>query len=141
MLKKLVLGGVGLALLAGCASGLNSVEKRRYMAYEAQGMLVKEKSPTAGAWLGLLPGGGSFYAREPGLGVVNLLFWPASILWDPISGYNGSQSINYVISTAEIERLKRAELNALSEQFAMEQVTQKQYLLQQSKIESKYSFH
>ena len=140
MMKNLMFGGVGLVMLAGCASGLNSVEQRQYMAYEQKGLLVKEKNPTTGAWLGLLPGGGSFYAREPGWGILNLLLWPASILWDPVSGYNGSKSINYVISNAEIEKRKQMELNDLTAQLATEQVTQQQYLLQKSAIESKYSF-
>ena len=35
-----------------------------------------------------MPGGGSFYGREYGLGVVNLLFWPLSSLWDPVSGHS-----------------------------------------------------
>lgn len=79
----------------GCATGLNSMQKQEYMEYQANGLLVEEKSPGTAAVLGILPGGGSFYTRNYGLGVVNLLLWPISILWDPISGHDGAESINY----------------------------------------------
>jgi hypothetical protein len=76
---------------------------------EASGIATQEKNPTTGALLGLLPGGGSFYAREAGFGVLNLLLWPASILWDPVSGYDGSMAINYQVSLANIRKDKLRE--------------------------------
>ena len=87
--------------LGGCATPLNSAQKREYQGYQARGIAIEEKNPGTGADLGLLPGGGSFYNREYGFGVVNLLFWPLSILWDPISGYDGSLSINYFATKAD----------------------------------------
>ena len=86
----------------GCTTGLNSMQKQEYMEYQANGVLVEEKSPGAAAALGILPGGGSFYTRNYGLGVVNLLLWPISILWDPISGHDGAESINYYATKAMI---------------------------------------
>ena len=55
---------------------------------------VREKSPAAGAGLGLLFGGGSFYTRQYELGVLDALTWPLSILWDPFIGYLGAKRIN-----------------------------------------------
>ena len=75
---------------------------------EASGQAVKEKSPGVGVALGFLPGGGSFYTRRYGLGALNLLTWPLSILWDPINGYNGSQTINYY-ATVEQESMNAPE--------------------------------
>ena len=92
-LRTLLIGSL-LVVTTGCANGLNSVQKAELDAYEARGMAVQEKSPGAGAALGLLPGGGSFYGREYGFGVANLLLWPLSILWDPISGYDAARAIN-----------------------------------------------
>ncbi|GAA4649986.1 hypothetical protein GCM10023116_22690 [Kistimonas scapharcae] len=85
---------VSVVIVTGCASGLNSIQQREYNQWRHDGTLIEEKDPTTGAILGLLPGGGSFYAREPALGIVNLLFWPLSIMWDPISGYDGSKAIS-----------------------------------------------
>ena len=132
----LVLGMI--ILVSGCAGGLSSIEERRYMAYEREGVLVKEKNPTAGAMLGLLPGIGSFYAREPAFGVVNLLLWPLSILWDPISGYQGAKSINYAATTYELEQEKEKALNSLSDALALGTIDEKQFLLKKRRIENEF---
>ena len=114
------------------------MEKRQYMAYEQQGVLVEEKNPTTGALLGLLPGGGSFYAREPALGVLNLLTWPLSILWDPFSGFSGSQSINYAATTYARKNDKEQALDELSDQLATGRISTDQYLIEKQKIQSRY---
>ena len=43
---------------------------------------IKIKDPHAAAAFAFLPGGGSFYTGQIGLGVLDLLLWPISILWD-----------------------------------------------------------
>ena len=43
---------------------------------------IKIKDPAAAAAFAFLPGGGSFYTGQIGLGVLDLLLWPISILWD-----------------------------------------------------------
>jgi hypothetical protein len=45
---------------------------------------IPEKNPKTAAALGILPGGGSFYVRSYGIGLVDLLLWPFSIIWDPL---------------------------------------------------------
>ena len=48
---------------------------------------IKKKNPTTAIALGLLPGGGSFYTGEIGLGVADVLLWPFSPIWDmPLAG-------------------------------------------------------
>jgi hypothetical protein len=69
-----------IMLCTGCATGLNSHQQAELKHFEARGQAVEEKNPGLGAALGILPGGGSFYGREYGFGVVNLLLWPLSIL-------------------------------------------------------------
>lgn len=109
MLSKLAVVGALAFVLTGCAKGLSPEQTREYRAMEASGIATQEKNPTTGALLGLLPGGGSFYAREAGFGVLNLLLWPASVLWDPVSGYDGSMAINYQVSLANIRKNKLRE--------------------------------
>src|ERR1022692_915926 len=94
---------LAVVTFSGCATMLTSEQKREYHDYQAKGLVVQEKSPGAGAALGILPGGGSFYARAYGWGVVNLLMWPISILWDPVSGYEGSVTINYYATKASVD--------------------------------------
>jgi len=129
-----------IVIITGCATGLNSIQEREYSAFERDGVLIKEKNPTTGVALGLLPGGGSFYAREPGLGVVNLLLWPLSILWDPISGSDGSKAINYDLTKYQLKRDKNRELSGLEDKLALNQIDQKEYVLQKRKIEEKYDY-
>lgn len=139
-IKTLVLAATFASLTTGCASGLNSVEKREYRTFEHNNVLVEEKNPATGAVLGILPGGGSFYAREPGLGVLNLLFWPLSILWDPISGYEGSKEINYSLTKQKLKKDQNAEISRLDDKLASGEIDNNEYILAKRKVEKKYTF-
>ncbi len=126
------------AVLPGCATMLTSEQSREYQSYQAKGVLVQEKNPTTGAWLGILPGGGSFYARAYGWGVVNLLMWPISVLWDPVSGYEGSKTINYEATKASLDAKMRKELAGLDEEMVAGTIDKEHYVQQKHAIESKY---
>lgn len=137
----LVLGGaLSVMLVTGCATGLSKSQEREYNQMQASGVLVEEKNPSTCAWFGLLPGGGSFCAREPGLGIVNLLFWPLSIFWDPVSGYDGAQAINYDTTKYKLKKEETAEIQALDTKMMANQIDPKQYEFEKHKIESKYDF-
>ena len=138
---KIAAAAAALSLMTGCATGLKSIQEREYSAMQAQGVLVEEKNPTTGAVLGILPGVGSFYAREPGYGFVNLLFWPLSILWDPVSGYDGSKTINYDITKHKLKREMNAELSALDDKLAVGEIDSAAYILSKREIEQKYNFY
>lgn len=138
-LSRLLIAMGLAAALTGCASGLNTHQKAELRHYEANGLAVYEKNPSTGAALGLLPGGGSFYSREYGLGVVNLLFWPLSILWDPISGYEGSKAINYAATKAHVNRMQNKEMEALDELLETGQIEMAKYTIERRKINKKYS--
>lgn len=125
----------------GCASGLNSYQKSEMQHFEASGLAVEEKSTGAGTALGLLPGGGSFYGREYGYGVVNLLFWPLSILWDPVSGYNAAQTINYHATKQHVRELQNREMNSLDEQLTSGAIDLTHYTLQKRRIEDRYRYN
>ncbi|KGF64951.1 hypothetical protein [Pseudomonas lutea] len=127
-----------LALTAGCASGLNSVQESELAAYRANHLDVQEKSPGLAAGLGLLPGGGSFYGRACGWGVVNLLLWPVSILWDPVSGYDAAESINYQASKAHVASLKRRDMDRLDSKLSSNEIDLKAYTLEKRKVEDMY---
>lgn len=128
-----------LTLITGCASGLNSIQQAELDHYRANNLAVEEKSPAGALLLGLLPGGGSFYGRAYGYGAVNLLLWPASVLWDPFSGYNAVQSINYQVTRAHVARLKRGELDELDNQLLLDVINQKQYAVKRRVIDEKFS--
>lgn len=125
-------------MLAGCASGLTNKQKTEYEAYKAMGLEQEEKSPGAAAALGLLPGGGSFYGREYGLGVLNLLCWPFSIFWDPISGINASERINYVATKTYVNTQRNKEINQLNQNRMAGLVDDNTYKLELMKINQKF---
>lgn len=131
---------ISLALLGGCASGLNSMQEREYQAMKAENVLIEEKNPTTGAVLGILPGFGSFYAREPGYGIVNLLFWPLSIFWDPVSGYQGSMAINYDLTKYKLKKDMEGEISELDNKLTIGELSNVDYVIAKKKIEQKYDF-
>lgn len=128
-----------IALTTGCATGLNSAQESELASYRANHIDVQEKSPGLAAGLGLLPGGGSFYGRAYGYGVVNLLLWPISILWDPVSGHDAAESINYQASKAHVASLKRHEMDQLDAKLAGNEIDLKAYTLQKRRVDEKYS--
>jgi len=66
--------------------------------------------------------------------------WPLSILWDPISGSDGSKAINYDLTKYQLKRDKNRELSGLEDKLALNQIDQKEYVLQKRKIEEKYDY-
>lgn len=131
---------LGILVLSGCARGLNSIEKQEYAAFERDGVLIEEKDPTTGAILGILPGFGSFYVGQPSYGLVNLLLWPVSVLWDPVSGYDGAMSINYRVTKYQLYKNKQDELSILAEKYATQQIDYNQYIAEKINIEQKYNY-
>ncbi len=90
------------AFSTGCAS-LNSFQRSEYQEMKLAGVAVKEKDPNLAMALGVLPGGGSFYTRQWGLGIADLLLWPYSIRWDPFVGRSGAEVINYDTTRARLK--------------------------------------
>lgn len=64
---KSVLVLLVLLAMIGCTT-LSAEQKNEYSMMEKSGVLIKEKDPMTGILLGILPGGGSFYGREPVVG-------------------------------------------------------------------------
>ncbi|WP_320837517.1 hypothetical protein [Zhongshania sp.] len=137
---KKIAAAASIVILTGCASGLNSIQDREYAAWKNDGVLVVEKDPALGVALGFLPGGGSFYAREPGYGILNLLLWPASILWDPISGLEGAKVINYDVTKSSLKRAKNEELTRLEDELTLGNIDSTEYVLKKRSIDQKYSY-
>lgn len=117
------------------------MQEREYRAMESADVLVVEKKPEVGAAMGLLPGGGSFYARSPGMGVVNLLFWPLSILWDPVSGYQGSMAINYDMTKHKLKREMQTEISNLDNQLTLGELDTREYVIKKRAIENKFDYN
>lgn len=130
---------VTVCLSEGCAS-LNTVQRSELRAMRSTGVAVEEKKPVVGAALGLLPGGGSFYTRQWGLGVVDVLLWPTSILWDPIAGYQGAEVINYDISRDHAKKTRARELAALEQQLVQQQIDQVAFVERRRLIEERFEF-
>ena len=127
------------AVSTGCAS-LNSMQRSEYQQMKVSGVAVEEKNPKTAMALGLLPGGGSFYTRQWGLGVADLLLWPYSILWDPFAGQGGAEVINYDMSRAHAKLLKTREMTEIDNQLEQNMLTQAEYNVRRRSIESQFDF-
>ena len=138
MTRSLVIG-LAFLVIQGCAT-MSQDQQTQYTLMEKNGVLVEEKSPTTGAWLGLLPGGGAFYGRSPWVGVVDLLLWPISVVWDPIVGYERAKMVNYDVTTANLAREKDKELNTLDNQLRLKQIDEQEYVIRKREIEHKYNY-
>jgi hypothetical protein len=91
--------------------------------------------------LGLLPGGGSFCAKEIGLGIANLLLWPISMVWDPISGYEGALALNYGSSKRYVKKLEEKELLELDYKLKDREISTEEHALERRRIMAKYNFY
>ena len=125
--------------ISGCST-LNSKQKVEYDQMKQDSALIEEKNPTAGAMLGILPGFGAFYARQPVVGVVDLLLWPVSVLWDPIVGYEGSKKINYEMTTAYLKREQEKQLAELENKKILHEITKEEYVSTRRQISLKYNY-
>jgi hypothetical protein len=130
---------IGLLFLISCAAGLTYPQQRELECYKSKGLAVEEKTPGAAAALGLLPGGGSFYTRNYGLGVIGVLFYPLSITWEPINGYQASQTINYYATKESIRLAIAKEMQKLDEQLEDKEISEREYILEGRKIRAKYA--
>lgn len=77
--------------------------------------------------------------REYGAGVVNLLLWPASVLWDPVSGYDGANAINYYATKDAVGRKQKREIKNLEDNVSTGKIPQTDYIKLRREIEEKYS--
>lgn len=125
-------------MLSGC--GLNSRQEAELRAMEGAHVAVEEKKSGTAAALGILPGFGAFYTRQWGVGIVDLLLWPFSVLWDPIVGYEEAKAINYDASRENVNRLRKKEMEELERQLQDKRISQEEYILQSRKIEKKYDY-
>lgn len=110
-----------------------------YNSWKAKGVLVEEKSPSTASALGILPGGGSFYTGNTGLGIVNLLCWPLSILWDPVSGSDGAKTINYNATKALLDKKMGVEIRELDDKLTTGTIKNDEYIRSKHSIEQRYS--
>lgn len=138
-MKKYVLTALAMATLAGCATPIAMQQKQEFDGYKAKGLALEEKNVGLATALGLLPGGGSFYTGHPLPGVVNLIFYPLSILWDPVSGYEGATSRNYYATKLSVERNRKKEMTVLDGKVAEKTMTLEEYVKGRREIEDKYT--
>ncbi len=138
-MKKLIVALLLCFSLASCVTGLSRSEENEYVMYKKKSLDADIKNKYVGAGLGLLPGGGSFYTGHAMYGVGNLLLWPASILWDPMNGYNGSEKINYDHAKEIVTRKKEMEIRDLTVKLEAGIINQQKYTIEKQKIEDKYS--
>lgn len=127
-----------LGVTTSCTS-LNSTQSRELAEWKSQNLKVEEKNEALAAGLNVLPGIGDFYNGNIGLGVVNLLSWPVSVLWAPIGGASGAAETNYYSTKTHVENLtkkKQALITDLQSAAMMKQITSEEYYIATEKIKN-----
>ncbi len=71
--------------------------------------------------------------------MVNLLFWPLSILWDPVSGHDAAEMINYQATKAHVATLKKHDMDELDAKLESDSIDLKRYTLDKRRIDEKYN--
>ncbi|WP_097460366.1 hypothetical protein [Mangrovitalea sediminis] len=127
-----------LLMLSGCATGLSPQQTQFMDQYQARNLVVEKKNPTLAAGLGILPGGGSFYTGHIGLGILNLLLWPASVLWDPVSGHNGAETANYYATKGKVDYQRKLAENKLEDSLAAGTLTNQQFIQKKRELDDQY---
>ncbi|MDY6971436.1 MAG: hypothetical protein SV775_03805 [Thermodesulfobacteriota bacterium] len=125
----------------GCAAGLTHTQQREMEGYNAKRLAVQEKSPGTATALGFFLGFGSFYTRQYALGLVDFLFWPLSMFWDPVNGNRGAHRINYYATKEYVSAEMEKEIKKLDYDLEDGTITERQYILRKRRIEQKYSVH
>jgi len=127
-----------LLVVSSCVSPLTKQEKKQLSQWKNNNFYIEEKKTSLGVGLGFLPGGGSFYGREYAIGMVLILLYPVSILWDPISGYNATQQINYNATQDNVNHLIRKEERELDSMLQLEVINKESYIIKKRSIDEKY---
>lgn len=125
-----------LASMVSCTS-LNSYQKTELKEWQANDLEVQQKSPGTAAGLNVLPGIGDFYNGNIGLGVLNLLSWPLSILWAPIGGSTGAEEVNYYATKKQVETFeknKKITQTSVDEAFMLKKITEQERIIANNKI-------
>ena len=143
-MKKNLIKGVSICILSaslfsGCASKISGGQEKELASYKAKGLYVEEKSIGGAAALGILPGGGSFYTRHYGLGIANLCLWTISILWDPVSGVWGAESINYYATKEKVEKDKSTKITNLERELEDGKIDSSTFIKQKRQVEDFYN--
>ena len=143
-MKKNLIKGVSICILSaslfsGCASKISGGQEKELASYKAKGLYVEEKSIGGAAALGILPGGGSFYTRHYGLGIANLCLWPISILWDPVSGVWGAESINSYATKEKVEKDKSTKITNLERELEDGKIDSSTFIKQKRQVEDFYN--
>jgi hypothetical protein len=141
-MKKYSLIILSVFSFSQCASHINNQEERELnmIKIDKPELYIEEKNPTTAWWLGLLPGGGSFYTRQYGYGAINLLTWPLSIFWDPFNGSGGAKDVNYEATMTNVKKKKKDETRILDEKLDAKQISESDYRRKIRAIDEDYSF-
>lgn len=91
-------------------------------------------------WLGFLPGGGSLYHGNYSDGVVGILTWPFSIIWETNIGWDTAKYTDFRVTKDYLESQKVIEIEKIDLDFNQNNVSAEEYLVFKDKIINKYDY-
>ena len=133
-MKKIAVFVFSILLFTGCST-LSVQQKQQIDEYKAKDLYVQEKNPSTAASLGLVLGFGSFYVNKPGMGILDLLLWPPSILWDPFIAFAEAEQINYRATLKNVDVQYKARMRTIERDLEDKKISEKEFLTQKRAIE------
>ena len=103
-------------------------------------LYVQEKSPVVAGFLGILPGGGSFYTRQYGYGAANLALWPFSVAWDPFNGVGGARDLNYDATMMKVRKARKSAMKSIDDKLDTKEISEFDYRRKMKAIDEEYTF-
>lgn len=126
-------------MITGCTTRMHPGQLKEYRLMEKEKVLIEEKSPVLGGFLGMV-GLASFYSDEPGHGFVGLISWPYSMMWEIKNGTDGARIINYNVTKHNLRNIKKTELKQIGNQLLNNEINTSEYLELKEKLDEKYDY-
>jgi hypothetical protein len=128
------------AALQGCVTGLDETQLQKMDVYEKKGLLVKEKSPVAAGFLGVLPVTGYAYTGHPFLSVTTIPLYPFfGPIWMSMDAVKAARSRNYYATELQVQRDESRDKKVNDKALLDKKITYEQHMTAERAIEDKYA--
>jgi hypothetical protein len=119
--------------------GIDNQQLLKLKLYQSKGFYIKEKKPFLGLVFALFPAGGSIYLKHFIFGIISILTYPLSIIWEIIIGYFGSLKVNYFVTSQFVNENYVAEEKKLDHLLLEVNDNGKSYIVAKKELDQKYA--
>ena len=118
---------------------INNQQLAKLKIYQDKGFYINKKSPLLGLFVGLFPAGGCLYLKHFIFGIISILSYPLSIIWEIVIGYFGSLKVNYFATLQFVNESYTAEEKKLDNLLLEMNDNGKYYIAAKKELDKKYA--